>query len=76
MDGIRHAMGYCFAGLPAGTYFGHKAALGILGSREALTAFDRRPFPTRWFYRGGTWLMPLAMAHYRREDRRDDGRPG
>ena len=76
MDGVRYAMGYCFAGLPAGTYFGHKAALGILGSPEALTAFDRRPFPTRWFYRGGTWLMPLAMAHYRREDRRDDSRPG
>jgi glycine/D-amino acid oxidase-like deaminating enzyme len=76
MDGIRYAMGYCFAGLPAGTYLGHKAALDILGSPEARTAFDRRPFPTRWFYRGGTWLMPLAMAHYRREDRRDDKRPG
>jgi glycine/D-amino acid oxidase-like deaminating enzyme len=76
LDGVRHAMGYCFAGLPAATYFGHKAALGILGSPAARTAFDRRPFPTRWFYRGGTWLMPLAMAHYRREDRRDDRRPG
>ena len=76
MDGVRYAMGYCFAGLPAGTYFGHKAALDILGSPEAGTAFDRRLFPSRWFYRGGTWLMPLAMAHYRREDRRDDSRPG
>jgi glycine/D-amino acid oxidase-like deaminating enzyme len=76
MDGIRYAMGYCFAGLPAGTYFGHKAALDIMGSPEARTAFDRRPFPSRWFYRGGTWLMPLAMAHYRREDRRDDNRAG
>ena len=76
MDGVRYAMGYCFAGLPAGTYFGHKAALDILGSPEARTAFDHRPFPSRWFYRGGDWLMPLAMAHYRREDRRDDSRPG
>jgi len=76
MDGVHYAMGYCFAGLPAGTYFGHKAALAILGSPEAATAFDRRPFPARWFYRGGSWLMPLVMAHYRREDRRDDNRPG
>ena len=76
IDGVRYAMGYCFAGLPAGTYFGHKAALDILGAPEGRTAFDGRAFPARWFYRGGDWLMPLVMAHYRKADARDDRRPG
>jgi glycine/D-amino acid oxidase-like deaminating enzyme len=72
VDGIHYAMGYCFAGLPAGTYFGHKTALGILGSAEAKTVFDGRPFPTKWFYRGKPWFVPAIMANYRRLDRKED----
>ncbi len=72
VDGIHYAMGYCFAGLPAGTWFGYKTALAILGSAEAKTVFDGRPFPTKWFYRGKPWFVPAYMANYRRLDRRDD----
>ena len=72
LDGLHYAMGYCFAGVPAGTYLGHKAALAMMGSPEARTAFHGRPFPTRWFYTGRPWFMPAVMAHYRRQDRLGD----
>jgi len=72
VEGIHYAMGYCFAGIPAGTYFGHKTALKILGATDARTAFDNRPFPTKWFYFGQPWLVAPYMANYRRQDRKDD----
>jgi glycine/D-amino acid oxidase-like deaminating enzyme len=74
IEGIHHALGYCFAGLPASTYFGHKTALAILGSPAARTAFDGRPFESRWFYHGKPWFVPAVMAHWRRQDRREDRR--
>jgi glycine/D-amino acid oxidase-like deaminating enzyme len=75
VDGIHYAMGYCFAGLPAGTYFGHKTALKILGSAESRTVFDDRPFPAKWFYRRKPWFVPVYMANYRRLDRKEDRFP-
>lgn len=72
VEGIHYAMGYCFAGVPAGTYFGHKTALKILGAKDAKTAFDDRPFPAKWFYRGNPWFVAPYMANYRRQDRKDD----
>ena len=41
-DGVHYAMGYCFAGLPMGTYLGRKAALRILGDAESESVFARR----------------------------------
>ena len=72
VDGIHYAMGYCFAGVPAGTYFGHKTGLKILGAKEAGTVFDNRPFNTKWFYFGKPWFVAPYMANYRRQDRKDD----
>ncbi len=72
VEGIHYALGYCFAGVPAGTYFGHKTALKILGAKDGTTAFDNRPFPARWFYRGNPWFVGPYMANYRRQDRKDD----
>ncbi len=72
VDGIHYAMGYCFAGVPAGTYFGHKTALNILGAKDARTMFDNRPFQTKWFYFGKPWFVAPYMANYRRQDRKDD----
>ncbi len=72
VEGIHYAMGYCFAGLPAGTYLGHKTALGILGVANSKTVFEDRPFPSKWYYRGRPWFVPAIMANYRRLDRRED----
>ncbi|HLI10999.1 MAG TPA: FAD-binding oxidoreductase [Alphaproteobacteria bacterium] len=69
-DGIHFAAGYCFAGVPMGTYLGRLAAQRILG-RPARTLFAERRFPTVPFYSGNPWFVPAAMAIYDWRDRRD-----
>jgi len=68
-DGVHYAMGYCFSGLPMGTYLGGKAAAKILGQAEGATAFDSLNFPTNPLYRGNPWFVPLAMKWYDWKDR-------
>ncbi len=70
-DGIHYAAGYCFAGIPMGTYLGRKAALAILKASEARTVFADRRFPTLPFYRGRSWFVPEVMRAYRWLDARD-----
>lgn len=67
-DGIHYALGYCFAGVPMGTYLGRKAAQSILGSPEAKTVFAERPFRALPLYRGNPWFVPLVMRTYRWQD--------
>ena len=62
--GIHVAGGYCFAGLPMGTYLGRKAAARIMGRPEGRTVFADRSFPTIPGYRGGSWFMPFVMKGY------------
>ncbi|MEX2298011.1 MAG: FAD-binding oxidoreductase [Dongiaceae bacterium] len=69
-DGAHYALGYCFAGVPMGSYLGCKAALRILGRPEGETVFADRAFPTMPLYRGGGWFMPLVAAWYDFQDRR------
>jgi glycine/D-amino acid oxidase-like deaminating enzyme len=70
-DGIRYAMGYCFgSGLPLGTLLGHKLALRILGKLGGESAFDGRPFASRFFFWGNPWFMPLVMRYFSWADRR------
>jgi glycine/D-amino acid oxidase-like deaminating enzyme len=61
-DGMHYAMGYCFAGLPMGTWFGQKIARRILGTQEGGTAFDDLPFQTKPYYWGWPWFRPLVVA--------------
>jgi glycine/D-amino acid oxidase-like deaminating enzyme len=68
-DGVHYAMGYCFAGLPMGTYLGHKAALRILGDAEAATVFDDLPFESRAWYWGTPWFLPAYMRYLDHQDR-------
>jgi glycine/D-amino acid oxidase-like deaminating enzyme len=69
-EGVHYAMGYCFAGVPMGTWLGHKAALRILGRPEAGTAFDDLPFRGAPLYTGNPWFVPLVMRWYDHLDRR------
>ncbi|MGH6958927.1 MAG: NAD(P)/FAD-dependent oxidoreductase, partial [Dongiaceae bacterium] len=69
-DGMHFALGYCFAGLPMGTWLGQKAAFRILGEADAATAFDDLAFPTMPLYSGNPWFVPLAMKYYDLQDRR------
>jgi len=68
---VTYVGGYCFAGVPLGTWLGRKAALGILGSPEANTIFSEIDFPSLPLHRGGSWFVPAVMVYYRWQDRRD-----
>ncbi|MGE0095208.1 MAG: NAD(P)/FAD-dependent oxidoreductase [Alphaproteobacteria bacterium] len=68
-EGIHFAGGYCFAGLPMGTYLGRKAAARILKTSEAKTIFADRNFPTVPGHTGGNWFMPYVMKWYGLADR-------
>ncbi len=68
-EGIHFAGGYCFAGVPMGTYLGQKAAQRILGSAEGKTIFGDRSFATVPLVSGSPWLARQIMGWYRLEDR-------
>ena len=68
-EGVEFAAGLCGVGIPMGTYLGHKTGLRVLGDPAAATAFDGRPFPTRPFYTGNPWFLPLVMGWYSLVDR-------
>ena len=69
-DGLHYAMGWCAAGVPMGTWLGHKTALRILGDADATTPLDDRLFPTVPFYRGDPWFLPLVVGWMKLLDRR------
>jgi len=67
-DGIWYGMGYNFAGVPMGSFFGLKIAQKILGLPAGASAFDAAAFPTLPFYRGKPWFLPLAMRYFAWKD--------
>lgn len=60
-DGLHYVMGYCGSGVGRATYFGHKAALQMLGDPAGETSLDGLSFPTRPFYRGTPWFLPAVL---------------
>lgn len=74
-DGMHYAAGYCFAGMPMGTYLGQKLAWGIVGDERGRTLYRERGFPTVPGFTGSPWFMPWFMKYYDWLDRRDGGRP-
>lgn len=69
-DGAHFAMGCNGAGLPMGTYIGHKIALRLLGDRDAATPFDDLSFPRTPALFGFPWFMPVLTAWARWQDSR------
>jgi glycine/D-amino acid oxidase-like deaminating enzyme len=67
-DGIWYGMGYNFAGVPMGSFFGLRIAQRILGLPDATCAFESAAFPTLPFYRGNPWFLPLAMRYFAWKD--------
>ncbi len=69
-EGAHYALGYCFAGVPMGTYLGDKIGKRILGSADAETIFSEHAFPSKWWCRGDNeWLVPIYMSHLRQLDK-------
>ena len=69
-EGMHYAMGYCFAGLPMGTYLGRKVAQRVLGDPAGETLFSERGFPSNPLYWGRPWFVPAVMKYYGWQDRR------
>jgi len=69
-DGVWYGMGYNYAGIPMGSYFGLKIAQKILGLPDGTTAFETAAFPTLPLYNGNPWFLPLAMRYFAWKDAR------
>jgi glycine/D-amino acid oxidase-like deaminating enzyme len=71
---IHHAMGFCFAGLPMGTYLGQKAARAILGNeKDAESVFRELSFLAMPVVGGETWIVPWIIGWWDwREGKRAD----
>ncbi len=69
-QGIHYSVGYCFVGVPMGTYLGGKLAAGILGRADAATVFRDRGFPTVPLYSERPWFLPAVFGYYRFLDKR------
>ncbi len=69
-DGIWYGMGYNFAGVPMGSYFGLRIAQKILRLPVEASAFEAATFPTLPLYRGNPWFLPLAMRYFAWKDAR------
>jgi glycine/D-amino acid oxidase-like deaminating enzyme len=67
-EGVYYAGAYCFAGVPMGTLFGRKMAQRILGKPGGDSVFDT-PVPSKFFYNGNPWFVPLALRWMSRGDR-------
>ncbi|WP_244851052.1 FAD-binding oxidoreductase [Caballeronia sp. SL2Y3] len=68
--GIYFAAGYCFVGIPMGTYLGTKIGQAVLGQREAASIFADKSFRTLPFYNGQPWFVPLVTRYWQSLDSR------
>lgn len=75
-DGIYYSVGYCGSGVSMASYLGMRLGLKVLGDPAGSTAFDDLAFPTRPFYRGTPWFLPLIVGAYRLCDSYDHYRYG
>ncbi|MBO1324237.1 FAD-binding oxidoreductase [Acetobacter sp. TBRC 12305] len=69
-DGIYFAAGYCFVGVPMGTYLGTKIGQAVLGRREAASLFADKSFRSMPFYNGRPWFVPLVTRYWQGLDAR------
>lgn len=73
-DGVHYAMACNGSGVVGMTHFGRVAAQQILGGSNRVSAFARLPFPTKPFYGGNPWFMPVVGTAYQLRDRLDGWR--
>ena len=67
-EGVHFALGCNAAGLPMGTWIGHKVALELLGDPESATPYDERRFPISPSILGYPWFMPILTTWARWQD--------
>jgi Glycine/D-amino acid oxidases (deaminating) len=74
--GIWFGMGYNFAGVPMGSYFGKRIAEHILGTSSGPSVFEQTAFRPIPLYDGRPWFMPLVMRYFDwKDDRKAASKP-
>jgi hypothetical protein len=62
------------SGVTTMTHLGTVVAQQILGGSNSISAFARLPFPTKPFYNGNPWFLPIVGTAYQLRDRLDGWR--
>jgi glycine/D-amino acid oxidase-like deaminating enzyme len=70
-QGMHYCLGCNGSGVAMMTYLGYQTARKILGGANRVCTLDDRPFPTKPFYAGNPWFLPLVGSYYRMRDRID-----
>ncbi|MFL2526383.1 MAG: NAD(P)/FAD-dependent oxidoreductase [Candidatus Azotimanducaceae bacterium] len=68
-NGMHYAMSYCGSGVSMASYLGMKMGRKIAEVSDSQTAFDELQYPSRPYYFGNPWFLPLAVEWYRMTDR-------
>jgi glycine/D-amino acid oxidase-like deaminating enzyme len=66
--GLHYAMACNGSGVAMLSYLGAQVGRKILGGGNRVTAFDGRDFPTKPFYTGNPWFLPVVGSWYRFRD--------
>ncbi len=64
INGMWYALGYGGHGLGIGSYVGNEVGRRIAGELDR-SPFEEIPHPTRPYYRGRPWFLPVAAQWYR-----------
>jgi len=67
-DGVHYALGCQGSGVAMMSYLGYQTALKLAGGANRTSAFDGLPFPTKPFYTGHPWFLPIVGWSYRVRD--------
>lgn len=66
--GLHYAMGCNGSGVAMLSFLGSQIGRKLLGGTNRANAFDGRDFPTRPFYTGNPWFLPVIGNYYRFRD--------
>jgi glycine/D-amino acid oxidase-like deaminating enzyme len=64
-NGMHYAIGFCGHGVAMGSYLGAKIGAMIASDEAPAPPFASLPFPSRFFYRGTPWFLPIVGSWYR-----------
>ncbi len=73
-DGVHYMAGCNGAGVAMMTYLGTQTALKILDKANRPCPFDELPFPSKPFYTGHAWFLPIVSSYYALRDYVDRAR--
>ena len=68
MDGLHYALGCNGSGIAMMTWLGTRLGEKIAGVAHGKSAFLDGDFPSRWYYSGDPWFVPIAGQYFRLRD--------